>query len=204
MLFLLCLCVRREQAEERRSLGELDGQDEADGDADAVHRPHRARSALEDDGAESARTLWVVRRGVDGAGEEGSEVRPVEGLRVHSVRRLRRADASTSPAAFDRRAVVRGEGAQFEGGDDPAGAMQGVRWTVHWGLDRGRPAGILQQVRRGDGRLHPEALPRLQLRHLPRSGRGAESVRRGSHHQGGVGARIKCCAQVWVESECEL
>lgn len=47
----------REQAEERRSLGELDGKNEAHGDADAVHGPDRPRAPLEDHRAEPARAL---------------------------------------------------------------------------------------------------------------------------------------------------
>lgn len=59
----------REQAQVRRQLGELHGEDEAHRDQAALHGSYRARAAVEDVRAESEGVFRDFRRGFDGAGE---------------------------------------------------------------------------------------------------------------------------------------
>jgi hypothetical protein len=82
------------------------------------------------------------------------------------------------------------------GGPDPASAVQGVHRPVHGRTDRRRPARVLREIRRSDRRLHPETVQGVQLRHIPGPRRGPELVRRRSHNQGGVGARVERRPQV--------
>jgi hypothetical protein len=63
------LSICREQTEIGRQSGELDGQDETDGDETEVHRSYRVGTAVEDHRAESERVFRDVRRSVDGSSE---------------------------------------------------------------------------------------------------------------------------------------
>ena len=47
------------------------------------------------------------------SGEEGPEVGPEQGLRLHPVRLVRGSDARAEPAAHDRRPVVRRQNPQL-------------------------------------------------------------------------------------------
>ena len=63
--------------------------------------PDCPRPALEDDGARAARLLRTFRRGPDGPGQEGRQVGPVQGIRIHTVRKLRVANESPGSKAHD-------------------------------------------------------------------------------------------------------
>ena len=54
---------------------------------------------------------------------------------------------------------------------------------MHREPEPGRPPELLQQVRRGGGRVHPQAVPRLRLRDLRRPRGRADALRGGPHHQ---------------------
>lgn len=133
----------REQTQTRRYAREFHRQNQAHREPSALHRSRRSGAAVENHRRIAARIFRSHGRRDYGPNQKGRQNRPIEGLRLYTLRFVRRSNEGAVNASLYRRSLVRGKSAEQQRGQHTASAVESVCRSLFRGHNRRRSEGVL-------------------------------------------------------------